>query len=151
MTTSPVAENANKPSLIAPATFARATVASTGRSARCLLRLGDVHNSYFLLHGGPVPIGLLGRARSLPVGRSQAGDHRFTLTSLGTTSGHGLRVLITRQVSRRAFSIGDGFAWQRRDSAPSKSTFVLLNQGASTATGVSEPVMVPSPSWPAPL
>ena len=51
-----------------------------------LLRLGDGHNSYFLLHGGPLPHGLLGRARSLPVGRSQAGDHRFTSTMFGTSS-----------------------------------------------------------------
>ena len=27
----------------------------------CLLRLGDAHNSYLLLHGGPLPVGLLGR------------------------------------------------------------------------------------------
>ncbi len=50
----------------------------------CLLRVGDAHNSYLLLHGGPLP-GFLGGARSLPAGRSQAGDHRLTSTIFGTT------------------------------------------------------------------
>ena len=62
ITTSPVAEaKANDPFLIAPATSARATVASSEQvdQAGCLLRLGDAHNSYLLLHGGPLPKGYL--------------------------------------------------------------------------------------------
>ena len=89
MTTSPVAEaNASRPSLIAPATSARATVASTGRSATRgrLLRLTTVTTATFFFTVVPFLLGFLVDARSLPVGRSQAGDHRFTSTKSGTRS-----------------------------------------------------------------
>jgi len=49
-------------------------------------RLGDLHNSYLLLHGGPLSVGVLVDARSLPAGRTQAGDYRLTSTLFGTSS-----------------------------------------------------------------
>ena len=57
----------------------------TGQIGR--LHLGDAHDRYLLVHGGPPPVGLSWRTPdTMPKARSQAGDHRLTSTNRGTTS-----------------------------------------------------------------
>ena len=89
MTMSPVADaNANSPSLITPATSARATVASSGRSANGAASSASatLTTATFFFTVVPFLKGFLVDARSLPAGRSQAGDHRLTSTMFGTSS-----------------------------------------------------------------
>ena len=82
------AQKPSSPSVTAPARSANATVASSGRPARLAVSTSaTLTTGTFFIAVVLLLVGVLGGTPdTMPKARSQAGDHRLTSTSSGTTS-----------------------------------------------------------------